>query len=156
MERNGRSALAVVLLIAAAALLLALTDATAEALPGRARRHSPWLNRAPNTFMLGKKFARNRPSAGTTHALETNTDWPGVRPMATERPLATLSTEDAEDKPAPRSRSFYGCMSNCLTLSQYNPVCGTDHTTYHNEYKLECANRCGAKPRVSVKKLGIC
>lgn len=45
-----------------------------------------------------------------------------------------------------RSRGFYVCMTNCLTLSHYNPVCGTDHTTYHNVYKLECANRCGARP----------
>ncbi|XP_035915131.1 uncharacterized protein LOC118513463 isoform X1 [Anopheles stephensi] len=159
MKRNGR--MVGVALVAACVLLLALTDSTqADVIPGRrVRRQSPWLHRSPNTFALGKKFARNRPLSGTTLALETNTDWTDnsvekARPVPA-RPLE-LSAEVDSGKPAPRSRAFYGCMSNCLTLSQYNPVCGTDHTTYHNEYKLQCANRCGAKPRVAVKKSGIC
>ncbi|EDS45810.1 conserved hypothetical protein [Culex quinquefasciatus] len=61
-----------------------------------------------------------------------------------------------EPRKPSRSRDFYGCLSNCLTLSHYNPVCGTDHTTYHNVYKLDCANRCGARPRVQVRRPGIC
>uniref|UniRef100_A0A182R9G1 Kazal-like domain-containing protein n=1 Tax=Anopheles funestus TaxID=62324 RepID=A0A182R9G1_ANOFN len=156
MERNGRMVLVGVVLV----VLLALAESSrADVIAGRVRRQSPWLHRSPNTFALGKKFARNRPlSTGTTGALETNTDWAEnsverARPVQT-RPLE-LSAE-VDSKPAPRSRAFYGCMSNCLTLSQYNPVCGTDNTTYHNQYKLECANRCGAKPRVAVKKSGIC
>lgn len=57
-----------------------------------------------------------------------------------------------EPKKPSRSREFYICMTNCLTLSHYNPVCGTDHTTYHNVYKLECSNRCGARPSKCRKK----
>ncbi|XP_052895720.1 uncharacterized protein LOC128302911 [Anopheles moucheti] len=137
-------------------VLLALAEPSAgDDIAGRVRRQSPWLQRSPNTFALGKKFARNRP---TTLALETNTDWP-ENSVERARPVQARPLEfsaEVDSKPAPRSRAFYGCMSNCLTLSQYNPVCGTDHTTYHNQYKLECANRCGAKPRVTVKKSGIC
>uniref|UniRef100_A0A182X210 Kazal-like domain-containing protein n=1 Tax=Anopheles quadriannulatus TaxID=34691 RepID=A0A182X210_ANOQN len=164
MERNGRVAVVGVLLVVSyLALLLLAVPSRADVIAGRVRRQSPWLQRAPLTFALGKKFARNRPAASTAFALETNTDWREnaveqsrpAQPVAV-RPLAELSAEVTDSKPAPRSRAFYGCMSNCLTLSQYNPVCGTDHTTYHNEYKLECANRCGAKPRVSIKKSGIC
>uniref|UniRef100_A0A182LT24 Kazal-like domain-containing protein n=1 Tax=Anopheles culicifacies TaxID=139723 RepID=A0A182LT24_9DIPT len=148
MERNGRMALVGVVLVAAAVLLAHAESSRASVVAGRVRRQSPWLHRSPNTFALSKKFARNRPLSGTTVALETNTDWPEnlverARPVQV-RPLE-LSAE-VDSKPAPRSRAFYNCMSNCLTLSQYNPVCGTDHTTYHNQYKLECANRCGAKP----------
>uniref|UniRef100_A0A182N7M1 Kazal-like domain-containing protein n=1 Tax=Anopheles dirus TaxID=7168 RepID=A0A182N7M1_9DIPT len=152
MERSGRRALVGVFLVVA--LLVALS---AEPTDGRrVRRHSPWLQRTPNAFALGKKFARNRPLSGATLALETNTDWPAPEaPVRTSVQTLELSAE-VDGKPATRSRTFYGCMSNCLTLSQYNPVCGTDHTTYHNQYKLECANRCGAKPRVLIKKSGIC
>ncbi|XP_050075846.1 uncharacterized protein LOC126563258 [Anopheles maculipalpis] len=159
MERNGRM-VGLVSVVLVGFLLLAVAQSTqANVIAGRVRRQSPWLHRSPNTFALGKKFARNRPLTSTTLALDTNTDWADnsvekARPFQT-RPLE-LSAEVDSSKPAPRSRAFYGCMSNCLTLSQYNPVCGTDHTTYHNEYKLECANRCGAKPRVAVKKAGIC
>uniref|UniRef100_A0A182KHB9 Kazal-like domain-containing protein n=1 Tax=Anopheles christyi TaxID=43041 RepID=A0A182KHB9_9DIPT len=148
--------------VACLLLLLALAEpCRADVIAGRVRRQSPWLQRTPITFALGKKFARNRPSVSSTLALETNTDWRDntvekSRPaQPTVRPLE-LSAEVTDSKPAPRPRAFYSCMSNCLTLSQYNPVCGTDHTTYHNQYKLECANRCGAKPRVSIKKSGIC
>ncbi|XP_058125997.1 uncharacterized protein LOC131281861 [Anopheles ziemanni] len=157
MDRSGRFALAGMLLVATLLLLATLPESSrAEATAGRVRRQSPWLHRAPNTFTLGKKFARNRPLSSTTLALETNTAIP-VRavnlPPVKQQPVAELETDS---KPATRSRAFYDCMSSCLTLSQYNPVCGTDQTTYHNVYKLECANRCGASPRVSIHKSGIC
>jgi hypothetical protein len=36
-------------------------------------------------------------------------------------------------------------MEGCLTStpSQYNPVCGTDEISYHNEERLNCARDCG-------------
>ncbi|XP_050093162.1 uncharacterized protein LOC126576096 [Anopheles aquasalis] len=139
-------------------LLLALavpSEAIAVAGLQRFRRQSPWLHRTPTTF---KKFARvQHPGAGSQQqqqAIATNTVLPYESSKA---PTTSKPTEGTEaSRPATRSRAFYSCMSGCLTLSQYNPVCGTDHTTYHNEYKLECANRCGASPRVSIRKSGIC
>lgn len=41
-------------------------------------------------------------------------------------------------------RSFINCMRNCQTTSQYNPICGSDNMTYHNDQKLLCAQNCGA------------
>ncbi|XP_031636296.1 uncharacterized protein LOC116349142, partial [Contarinia nasturtii] len=32
---------------------------------------------------------------------------------------------------------------NCPTLSQYDPVCGSDNQIYGNAEKLQCANNCG-------------
>uniref|UniRef100_A0AAG5DCM4 Kazal-like domain-containing protein n=1 Tax=Anopheles atroparvus TaxID=41427 RepID=A0AAG5DCM4_ANOAO len=158
MDRSSRYALAGVLLVATL-LLAALPESShGEPAAGRVRRQSPWLHRAPTTFTLAKKFARNRPLSSTKLALETNTASPAravdLQPPAKNRVPA--AEPELDGKSAPRSRAFYGCMSSCLTLSQYSPVCGSDHTTYHNVYKLECANRCGASPRVSIKKSGIC
>ncbi|XP_058834367.1 uncharacterized protein LOC131691755 [Topomyia yanbarensis] len=107
-------------------------------------------NRSPfSTYIpLNKKFVRNRP----------------LPPRTTIQPDLTTILETRlhglpppfESKEPSRSRDFYICLASCLTLSHYNPVCGTDHTTYHNVYKLDCANRCGARPRVQVRKPGIC
>lgn len=41
-------------------------------------------------------------------------------------------------------RRFVNCMQNCRTTNQYNPICGTDNMTYHNDQKLLCAQNCGA------------
>lgn len=30
-----------------------------------------------------------------------------------------------------------------VTTNQYNPVCGTDNQTYHNQERLDCARECG-------------
>ncbi|XP_018323493.1 DNA cross-link repair 1 protein-like isoform X4 [Agrilus planipennis] len=40
------------------------------------------------------------------------------------------------------------CEQNCLSTSQYDPVCGDDQKTYHNEGKLRCAQRCGKNVRI--------
>lgn len=39
-----------------------------------------------------------------------------------------------------------GCIERCIesTLSNYNPVCGSDNQTYHNQERFDCANECGA------------
>lgn len=43
------------------------------------------------------------------------------------------------------SASFLMCFQNCPRLSQYNPVCGNDGTSYHNNATLNCANTCGRR-----------
>ncbi|XP_049545125.1 uncharacterized protein LOC125956895 [Anopheles darlingi] len=159
MARNSSNSVLVLgVLVAAIWLLLALAvlPSDANSVAGglqRFRRQSPWLHRTPTTF---KKFVRlQHPGAGNRQqAIATNTVLPYEPAKETTTSRPTEGTEAS--RPATRSRAFYNCMSGCLTLSQYNPVCGTDHTTYHNEYKLECANRCGASPRVLIRKSGIC
>ncbi|XP_058066078.1 uncharacterized protein LOC131215703 [Anopheles bellator] len=144
-------------------LLVALSEPVhGEAVVGRVKRQSPWLNRSPTTFKGRYVAARNpHPARGTGSSLLTNNVAPYEGPVRPAKESST-SRKPAEEEASvvppvvSRSRAFYSCMSGCLTLSQYNPVCGSDQTTYHNEYKLECANRCGASPRVSIKKLGIC
>ncbi|XP_052859621.1 uncharacterized protein LOC128266872 [Anopheles cruzii] len=156
-EDGGGLSVAVLLL-----LLVALSEPVrGEIVVGRVKRQSPWLNRSPTTFK-GRYVARNpHPGrTGTGSSLLTNNVAPYEDPVrpAKESTTSRRPPEEASVPPpvVSRSRAFYSCMSGCLTLSQYNPVCGSDQTTYHNEYKLECANRCGANPRVSIKKMGIC
>ncbi|XP_053686556.1 uncharacterized protein LOC128736100 [Sabethes cyaneus] len=137
----------------------------------RVKRQS---NRSPFAVFsqpLNKKFVRNRPlpsglittsepvqSANLFFAESTdvNNFSNDLSTIVARRPAhLTLPPPFEADVPS-RSREFYSCMTSCLTLSHYNPVCGTDHTTYHNVYKLDCANRCGAKPSVKVRKPGVC
>ncbi|KAL7010861.1 hypothetical protein ACKWTF_013981 [Chironomus riparius] len=41
------------------------------------------------------------------------------------------------------------CIERCIesTLSNYNPVCGSDNQTYQNQERFDCANDCGANLR---------
>ncbi|KAL1500945.1 hypothetical protein ABEB36_006359 [Hypothenemus hampei] len=41
------------------------------------------------------------------------------------------------------SPQFARCMDSCRTVQHYNPVCGSDGQTYNNEFRLQCAQRCG-------------
>ncbi|XP_019557410.3 uncharacterized protein LOC109426379 isoform X1 [Aedes albopictus] len=140
----------------AAVVVLALMLSTSLAEARRVKRQQANRNPFTTYFPPSQKFVRNRPPliSSTIQPVRNTfltTDFFNDLPTtirATRPPL--------EPKKPSRSREFYICMTNCLTLSHYNPVCGTDHTTYHNVYKLECSNRCGARPRVQVRKPGIC
>lgn len=53
-------------------------------------------------------------------------------------------------------RAFYKCFDNCPTLSQYNPVCGSDGLNYHNDQKLRCHNECGQRSNANwTRKLAF-
>lgn len=102
---------------------------------------SPYLNSSP--------FSTNQP-VRTTFLGQSVNELTTAPIRVVSRPQQSNNNNlppPLEPRKPNRSRDFYGCLSNCLTLSHYNPVCGTDHTTYHNVYKLDCANRCGARPR---------
>ncbi|XP_055537504.1 uncharacterized protein LOC129725549 isoform X2 [Wyeomyia smithii] len=158
---------AAVLVIAAHIMLLAQIH-TSES--SRVKRQS---NRSPFSVYsapLKNKFVRNRPlPSGLVTTIESvqpttfsatpvsvNNFNGDLSTILTRRPPHLTLPPPFEAEAPSRSREFYSCMSSCLTLSHYNPVCGTDHTTYHNVYKLDCANRCGARPSVRVRKPGIC
>ncbi|XP_059474639.1 uncharacterized protein LOC132196185 isoform X3 [Neocloeon triangulifer] len=44
---------------------------------------------------------------------------------------------------------------NCVPTEEYNPVCGSDNTTYSNPSRLTCAQRC-MNPNVSHRYFGVC
>ncbi|KAG5668869.1 hypothetical protein PVAND_016789 [Polypedilum vanderplanki] len=48
------------------------------------------------------------------------------------------------------------CVEGCIesTPQTYNPVCGSDGQSYHNEERLNCANDCGA--RLTIARRGAC
>ncbi|XP_039445498.1 uncharacterized protein LOC120425137 [Culex pipiens pallens] len=175
MRQVNRCGTCWLLVIFASLVLLA---ASSEA--RRVRRQQPSRNPFTTFFPPSGKFVRNRPLPSTSASASP---YLNSSPFSTSQPVRTstflgqsvneLTTapirvvsrpqQNNSNLPPPleprkpnRSRDFYGCLSNCLTLSHYNPVCGTDHTTYHNVYKLDCANRCGARPRVQVRRPGIC
>lgn len=41
--------------------------------------------------------------------------------------------------------AFIECNRNCITTTEYSPICGSDQVTYNNIRRLECANRCGQR-----------
>ncbi|XP_058464072.1 uncharacterized protein LOC131438219 [Malaya genurostris] len=132
------------IVLLATVLVLSINILTVDA--GRVKRQ---LSPFSSYISPAKKFVRNRPQPP-----EAAEDF---SPTSIEETRRLQSLPPAfEPKEPSRSRDFYICLTSCLTLSHYNPVCGTDHTTYHNVYKLDCANRCGAKPKVQVRKPGIC
>ncbi|XP_070504979.1 uncharacterized protein [Chironomus tepperi] len=54
------------------------------------------------------------------------------------------------------SPQVQACIDSCIesTAGQYNPVCGSDNQTYHNQERFNCALECGQ--RLQVSYLGAC
>lgn len=42
-----------------------------------------------------------------------------------------------------------------VTTNQYNPVCGTDNQTYHNQERLDCARECGVSKYLLIGNNGL-
>ncbi|XP_065089754.1 uncharacterized protein LOC135710957 [Ochlerotatus camptorhynchus] len=145
----------------AAVLVMALILSVSISEARRIKRQQSNRNPFTTYFPPSQKFIRNRPSqfGSTNQPVRTTFLTEGFNDVTTTvrvtRPQNQQPPPLEARKPS-RSREFYICLNNCLTLSHYNPVCGTDHTTYNNVYKLECANRCGARPRVQIRKPGVC
>ncbi|CAG2056865.1 unnamed protein product, partial [Timema podura] len=57
------------------------------------------------------------------------------------RPRPPLNRRTTTTTAAPSAPGADDCP--CVTLQQYNPVCGTDGVTYSNPQKLNCARSCG-------------
>lgn len=59
--------------------------------------------------------------------------------------LGGTSVDNSGTTTTTPSPAFRSCLSNCPTINNYNPVCGSNGVTYDNQYKLECARRCGLR-----------
>lgn len=78
---------------------------------------------------------------------------PAQRP--TPRPVQRITTASPQQStPATttvqrpmttRGPQFFSCYHDCTTTGQYNPVCGSDGQSYHNDQKLQCTNNCGRR-----------
>ncbi|XP_050298157.1 uncharacterized protein LOC126737337 [Anthonomus grandis grandis] len=67
-------------------------------------------------------------------------------------PLPNLPIDDTTTTTA--SPVFRSCVENCRTIQNYNPVCGSDGVTYNNQFRLQCARRCGLN--VEMVRGGTC
>ncbi|CAG9769255.1 unnamed protein product [Ceutorhynchus assimilis] len=52
------------------------------------------------------------------------------------------------------SAAFRACFDACQTIQNYNPVCGSDGVTYNNQFRLQCARRCGQA--IQMQRMGTC
>jgi len=80
----------------------------------------------------------NRPSSqsGNSFNWSNGNQQGGSQPATTVRsPLNVVSSELTVPE-AP-------CIRNCMAVSTYDPVCGSDDITYTNRAKFRCAQQCG-------------
>lgn len=59
--------------------------------------------------------------------------------------LGAVAVDNSGTTTTTPSPAFRSCVSNCPSINNYNPVCGSNGVTYDNQYKLECARRCGLR-----------
>ncbi|XP_059225347.1 uncharacterized protein LOC106092333, partial [Stomoxys calcitrans] len=59
--------------------------------------------------------------------------------------------------PSPRTTAsprYLSCLQGCPSTMEYNPICGSDMISYHNNGRLTCAQRCGKN--VAALRAGTC
>lgn len=108
-------------------------------------------NRIPNNFPSRPWPQRGAPQRGSNNNhLNSNNNYPNDDIFIFDRPLAHGSTTrkaPARPKTTTTTQAPLGGTTrancNCPTTAEFNPVCGTDETTYGNPGKLRCANICG-------------
>lgn len=62
----------------------------------------------------------------------------------TQRPAVTTQSTGTTTVAIPgMGTTQTPCENNCLTTSQYNPICGDNMVTYMNPARLRCAQNCG-------------
>ena len=70
------------------------------------------------------------------------------------RSSSTTTTDNPVNVVTTPSPQFLACMQSCPSTMEYNPVCGSDSQNYHNEWRLQCAQRCGKN--VAMLRDGVC
>ncbi|CAG9769250.1 unnamed protein product [Ceutorhynchus assimilis] len=79
-------------------------------------------------------------------------DWGGIWPQAIQ--TTTIVSTTNQDPASITTLAFRACFDACQTVQHYNPVCGSDGITYNNQFRLQCAQRCGR--RIQSVKWGTC
>lgn len=64
------------------------------------------------------------------------------KPLLSSQSTTTVGSTTSEKT---RETQIMECINACRSTNQYNPVCGDDNTTYTNESKLKCAQRCNKR-----------
>ncbi|KAK7573497.1 hypothetical protein V9T40_010688 [Parthenolecanium corni] len=100
---------------------------------GSNNQQRPGSNNNNQGFDASNSSASN---SGRPNANQQGVGGSGSRPATTVRsPLNVVSNENT----IPEAN----CVRNCMAVSTYDPVCGSDNITYTNRAKFRCAQNCG-------------
>lgn len=93
-----------------------------------------------------QQFPQQNQQPSGQQSNQSPSQWPFQQP--TRQPQWTTTPRPITAAPNPmttKSPQFFNCYHNCTTTGQYNPVCGSDGESYHNDQKLQCTNNCGRR-----------
>lgn len=94
---------------------------------------------------LGANQQQQQFDFGQNNFIQPQTSQPPQQPQPPQQSQSPQQPQPPAAASPMLDRAFYRCFDSCPTLSQYNPVCGSDGLNYHNDQKLRCHNECGRR-----------